>query len=67
MGLTFLDLGDLLFGVALFFAVMIVVFECAERRREGRRERRLLDAIEREYETYFRIAGRREWNSPSET
>ncbi len=65
--MSFLDLGDLLFAVALFLAVMIVAFECAERRREGRRERRILDAIEREYEAYFRIAGGNEWNSPSET
>lgn len=53
MGIAFLDLGDLLVVIALFFAVMIVIFECAERRRESRRERRLLDAIEREYELYF--------------
>jgi hypothetical protein len=53
--MAFLDLGDMLVVIALFFATMIVIFECAERRREGRRERRLLDAIEREYELYFRI------------
>jgi hypothetical protein len=29
-----------------------------ERRREGRREQRLLDAIEREYESFFQIGGR---------
>ncbi len=55
MGIAFVDLGDLLVVIALFFATMIVIFECAERRREGRRERRVLDAIEREYETYFQI------------
>lgn len=55
MGIGFLDLGDLLVVIALFFATMIVIFECAERRREGKRERRLLDAIEREYEAYFEI------------
>jgi hypothetical protein len=55
MGLSFLDLGDMLLAIALFFAAMIVIFECAERRREGRREQRVLDAIEREYETYFQI------------
>jgi hypothetical protein len=53
MVLSFLDLGDLLLTIALFFALMIVLFECAERRRESRREKRLLDAIEREYEIYF--------------
>lgn len=56
MGMNFLDLGDLLLAVAVFFAVMIVVFECAERRREGRREQRLLEAIEHEYEAYFRVS-----------
>lgn len=55
MGIAFLDLGDLLVVIAVFFAMMIVIFECAERRREGRRERRLLDAIEREYEAYFQV------------
>ena len=55
MGTDFLDLGDLLVVVALFFATMIVLFECAERRREWKREQRLLDAIEREYQAYFRI------------
>lgn len=53
MVLSFVDLGDLLLTIALFFAAMIVLFECAERRRESRREKRLLDAIEREYEMYF--------------
>ena len=53
--MSFLDLGDMLLAIALFFATMIVIFECAERRREGRREQQLLDAIEREYETYFQI------------
>lgn len=55
MLLEFLDLGDLLLVVALFFATMIVIFEFAERRRESRREQRLLEAIEREYEQYFQI------------
>jgi hypothetical protein len=55
MGMEAIDLGDLLVIIALFFSTMIVIFECAERRREGRRERRMLEAIEREYEAYFRI------------
>ena len=55
MLLGLLDLGDLLLVIALFFATMIVLFEFAERRRESRREQRLLDAIEREYEQYFEI------------
>lgn len=53
--MAFLDLGDLLVLIAVFFATMIVIFECAERRRETRRERRILEAIEQEYELYFRI------------
>lgn len=51
------DLGDLLFGIAIVFGVLIGVFECVERRRESKREQRLLDAIEREYQAYCR-AGR---------
>lgn len=52
------DLGDLLLAVTVFFGAMIVIFECAERRRETRREQRILDAIEREYEAFFQTAGR---------
>lgn len=55
MLLGLLDLGDLLLAITLFFATMIVIFEFAERRRESRREQRVLDAIEREYESYFQI------------
>jgi len=47
------DLGDLLLIIALFFAGMIVLSGCAERRRESEQERRMLDAIEREYEAFF--------------
>jgi hypothetical protein len=54
----FPDLGDLLLGVSVFFAAMIVVFECLERRREGRREQQLLDAIEREYRVFFQTGAR---------
>jgi hypothetical protein len=54
----FPDLGDLLLGVSVFFAAMIIVFECLERRREGRREQQLLDAIEREYRIFFQTGGR---------
>ncbi|MBV8552536.1 MAG: hypothetical protein JOY54_14645 [Acidobacteriaceae bacterium] len=49
------DLGNLLFGIALGFAVLIVGFEFAERRRESRRERLLLDSIEREYQALLRM------------
>ena len=55
MGLEFLDLGDLLLSVAVLFTTLIVIFECVERRRESRRERRLLDAIDNEYRAWFRM------------
>ena len=57
MGSNLPDLGDLLFGIAIVLAVLIGIFECVERRRESRREQRVLDAIEREYQAYCR-AGR---------
>ena len=50
-------LGNLVFGSVLLFSLLIVVFEWIERRKEGRRERRLLDDIQREYDLYRR-AGR---------
>jgi len=50
-----LGLGNLLFALALLFTALIVVFEFLERRREGRRERRILDEIEREYQAYFHL------------
>ncbi len=49
------DLGNMIFGIALLFAFLIVAFEWLERRREGNREQRLLDAIEREYWAYRRM------------
>jgi hypothetical protein len=53
MPLGFIDLGDLLLLITLFFTSIIVVFELAERRQQNRREQRLLDAIEREYKQFF--------------
>jgi hypothetical protein len=50
-----LGLGSLLLEIAVLFAVLIVVFEWRERQRDGKRERRLLDEIEREYEVYCRM------------
>jgi protein-S-isoprenylcysteine O-methyltransferase Ste14 len=50
-----LGLGSLLLEIAVLFAVLIVVFEWRERLRDGKRERRLLDEIEREYEAYCRM------------
>lgn len=55
LSLKFLDLGNLLLGVALLFGTLIIVFESIERRRESRRERSLLDAIEAEYRAYYRM------------
>ena len=55
MGLTLPDLGDLLLGIAVGFAVLIVAFEWAERRRESKREQILLDAIDSEYRAYLRM------------
>jgi hypothetical protein len=49
------DLGDMIFGIAALFSALIVTFEWLERRRDGDRERRLLDSIEREYEAYRRM------------
>ena len=56
MLLSLPDIGDLLVIIAVFFGAMIVLFETLERRREGQREQRLLDAIEQEY-NYFRSLG----------
>ncbi|MGI9070562.1 MAG: hypothetical protein ACR2JB_04345 [Bryobacteraceae bacterium] len=50
-----LGLGNLLLEMTMFFTLLMVVFECRERQREGKRERRLLDEIEREYEAYCRM------------
>jgi hypothetical protein len=55
LSLKFLDLGNLLLGVALLFGTLIIVFESIERRRESRRERTLLEAIEAEYRAYYRM------------
>ena len=51
------DIGDLLFLLTALFSSLIVLFEALERRREARRERRLLDEIDREYRA-FRQLGR---------
>lgn len=49
------NLGNLIFGIALLVSFLIVLIEWVERRREGERERRLLDTIEREYWLYRRL------------
>ena len=53
--MEYLDLGDLLLLVALLFTTLIIVFESAERRRESRRERTILDAIDAEYRALYRM------------
>lgn len=50
-----LGLGNLLLEMTLFFTLLIVIFEWLEVHREGKRERRLLDEIEREFEAYCRM------------
>jgi uncharacterized iron-regulated membrane protein len=49
------DLGNLIFGIALLFSSLIVLLEWLQRRRDGARERRLLETIEREYWAYRRL------------
>jgi len=49
------DLGDLVFGSAILFAFLIFIFEWAERRRESRAEKSVLDAIDREYRALRRL------------
>lgn len=49
------DIGDLLVLIALLFTALIVLFETLERRREGQREQRMLDAIEQEYHAFTRL------------
>ena len=49
------DLGDLVAGSALLFGFLIDVFEWAERRRESRAEKTVLDQIEREYQTWTNL------------
>ncbi|MGH9693588.1 MAG: hypothetical protein ACRD5Z_05575 [Bryobacteraceae bacterium] len=51
------DIGDLLFLLTMLFTSLILLFEALERRREARRERHLLDEIDREYRA-FRQFGR---------
>jgi hypothetical protein len=51
------DIGNLLFLLTVFFTLLIVLFEALERRREARRERMILDEIDREYRA-FRKLGR---------
>lgn len=50
-----LGLGSLLLEITVLFAALIVIFEWRERQRDGKRQRRLLDEIEREYEAYCRM------------
>jgi hypothetical protein len=55
MQLSLPDIGDLLVIIALLFSALIVLFETLERRREGLREQRTLDAIEQEYKAFRRL------------
>ena len=49
------DIGNLLLGITLLFAALIVVFETLERRRESRNEQLLLEEIAREYAHYRQL------------
>jgi hypothetical protein len=49
------DFGDLLFFLTVIFSSLIVLFEILERRREGRRQQRILQDIEQEYEAFRRL------------
>ncbi len=53
--LSWPDIGDLLVLIALLFGALIVLFETLECRRDGQREQRMLDAIEKEYEAFRRL------------
>ena len=55
MSLALPDIGDLLFLLVVLFSSLIVLFETLERRREARRQRLLLDEIEREYRVFQRL------------
>lgn len=50
-----LGLGNLLLEMTALFSLLIIILEWLEVQREGKRERRLLDEIEREFETYVRM------------
>lgn len=53
--IALLDIGDLLFLLTILFTSLILLFEALERRREARRERLLLDEIDREYRAFRRL------------
>jgi len=55
MRISLPDIGDLLVLITVSFTVLILLFETLERRREGRREQRILDAIEQEYHLFRRL------------
>jgi hypothetical protein len=50
-----LGLGNLLVEMTVSFTLVILIFEWIEVQRESKRERRLLDEIEREYEACCRM------------
>ncbi|HEY3939541.1 MAG TPA: hypothetical protein VGL97_19065 [Bryobacteraceae bacterium] len=55
MNIDLPDFGDLLFFLTVIFSSLIVLFEILERRREGRRQQRILQDIEQEYEAFRRL------------
>ncbi len=49
------DIGDLLVLITLVSTVLILLFDTLASRREGQREKRMLDAIDEEYRAFFRF------------
>ncbi|HMF76066.1 MAG TPA: hypothetical protein VK604_10425 [Bryobacteraceae bacterium] len=49
------DFGDLVFSIAVVFGLLIVVFETLERRREGRQEQLVLQAIDQEFRDFTKF------------
>jgi hypothetical protein len=49
------DFGDLVFSIAVVFGLLIILFETLERRREGRQEQIMLQAIDQEYQEFVRF------------
>jgi hypothetical protein len=55
MRISLPDIGDLLVVITVLFSALIILFETLASRREGQRERRMLDAIEEEYQAFRRL------------
>lgn len=49
------DIGDLLVALTLLFSALMIVVALIENRKAGKRERRLLNAIDEEYRAFFQL------------